>query len=263
MEEIFFLVDAFTDHPFSGNPAGVVILKEEKSEEWMLSLAKEVNASETAFLLKQRSGYSLRWFTPEVEVNLYGHGTLAAAHVLYETGYVEDKSEIIFQTKSGELIVSIHDEWIRMEFPKIHFFEVGFGDEYINALGCEPEDMYTSGENLLVVFNQSQKVINFSPNFEKIKELDFQGVIITSQSDEDGVDFISRYFAPRVGVNEDPVTGSTQCTLGPYWRYKLEKDNLIARQASDRGGLLRVQVTEDHVEISGQAVTVFSGNLLC
>jgi len=263
MEEKLYLVDAFTDHPFSGNPAGVVLLHERRPNEWMLSLAKEVNASETAFLLKQEEGYSLRWFTPKVEVNLCGHATLAAAHVLYEAGYVEEKSGIIFQTKSGELNVSIRDEWIRMDFPKMHFLEVGFGEKYVNALECEPEDMNISGENLLVVFKQPRNVIDFLPNFEKIRELDFQGVIITSQSDEEGVDFISRYFAPRVGVNEDPVTGSTHCGLGPYWRSKLKKDDFIAKQVSERGGLLRVKVTEEHVEISGQAVTVFSGKLSC
>jgi len=261
MNELIFQVDAFTNQPFSGNPAGVVLLNKGQSEDWMLSVAREMNLSETAFLIGEKASYSLRWFTPSTEVDLCGHATLSAAHILYEKEIVEKSEFIKFATRSGELTTSYIDGWIEMNFPSFTTEEVASGDAVIQALKCEPAEIYNSGENIMAVFSDPEDIYNLSPDFNLIKQLDAQGVIATSLSDVAEYDFISRYFAPRVGVDEDPVTGSAHCSLGPYWGKILNKNILHAKQVSDRGGELQIRIESGRTFIRGQAVTVFSGKI--
>jgi PhzF family phenazine biosynthesis protein len=261
MNESIFQVDAFTNQPFNGNPAGVVLLNKGQSEDWMLSVAREMNLSETAFLIGEKTSYNLRWFTPATEVDLCGHATLSAAHILYEKGIVEKSELIEFTTRSGVLTISYVDGWIEMDFPSFTAEEVTLGDAYIQALKCKPVEIYSSGVNIMAVFSDPEDIYNLSPDFNLIKQLDAQGVIATSLSDVSEFDFISRYFAPRLGVNEDPVTGSAHCSLGPYWEKILNKKFLRAKQVSDRGGELQIRIESGRTFICGQAVTVFSGKI--
>ena len=261
MNELIFQVDAFTNKPFRGNPAGVVLLNEEKSDKWMLSVAREMNLSETAFVIGEKSTYNLRWCTPAVEVELCGHATLATAHILYERDIVKKSELIEFTTRSGVLTTSYIDGWIEMDFPSFTADAVVLGSAIVQALKSEPDAMYNSGENIMVVFNDPENIYNLSPDFNLIKQLDAQGVIVTSLSDAAEFDFISRYFAPRVGVDEDPVTGSAHCSLGPYWGGILNKNVLHAKQVSDRGGELQIRIENERTFIRGQAVTVFSGKI--
>ena len=261
MNEPIFQVDAFTNKPFRGNPAGVVLLDKEHSDEWMLSVAREMNLSETAFVVGEKPPYNLRWFTPAIEVELCGHATLATAHILYERDIVKRSELIEFTTRSGVLTISYIDGWIKMDFPSYTADEVVLGGAVDRALKCEPVEIYSSGENIMAVFNDPENIYSLSPDFNLIKQLDAQGVIATSLSDLAEFDFISRYFAPRVGVNEDPVTGSAHCSLGPYWGGILNKNVLHAKQVSDRGGELQIRIENGRTFIRGQAVTIFSGKI--
>ncbi len=261
MNEPVFQVDAFTNQPFRGNPAGVVLLNEERSDKWMLSVAREMNLSETAFVIGEKSPYKLRWFTPVVEVELCGHATLAMAHILYERDIVEKSELIKFTTQSGVLTTSFIDGWIEMNFPSFNAEEVVLGGALVQALKSEPVAIYISGENIMAVFNDPENIYNLSPDFFLIKQLDAQGVIVTSLSDVAEFDFISRYFAPRFGIDEDPVTGSAHCSLGPYWGKILNKNTLRAKQVSDRGGELQIRIESGRTFIRGQAVTVLSGKI--
>ena len=259
MNEPIFQVDAFTNQPFRGNPAGVVLLSGKKTDSWKMSVAREMNLSETAFVIGEKSPYSLRWFTPAVEVELCGHATLSAAHILYERDIVEKNELIEFTTRSGVLTTSYIDGWIEMDFPSFTADKAILRGSVVRALKCEPVEIYNSGENIMVVFNDPENIHNLSPDFNLIKQLDAQGVIATSLSDVAEFDFISRYFAPRVGIDEDPVTGSAHCSLGPYWGGILNKNVLRAKQVSDRGGELQIRIESGRTYIRGQAVTVFSG----
>jgi PhzF family phenazine biosynthesis protein len=261
MNEPVFQVDAFTSQPFRGNPAGVVLITDEQSEKWMLSVAREMNLSETAFVIRGKSSYKLRWFTPAVEVDLCGHATLATAHILFERDIVKKSELIEFTTRSGVLTTSYIDGWIEMDFPSFSTEEVVKSGVVVKALKCEPAAMYNSGENIMAVYKDPENIYGLSPDFDLIKQLDVQGVIATSLSDVAEFDFISRYFAPRVGVDEDPVTGSAHCSLGPYWGGILNKNVLRAKQVSDRGGELLVRIENGRTFIRGQAVTVFSGKI--
>ena len=261
MNESIFQVDAFTNQPFRGNPAGVVLLKTKQSDNWMLLVAREMNLSETAFVIGEKPPYSLRWFTTTVEVDLCGHATLAAAHILYERDIVEKSRLIKFTTLSGLLTTSYIDGWIEMNFPSFTANEIIPGSVVLRALKSKPVEMYNSGGNILAVFSNPENIYNLSPDFNLMKQLDADGVIATSPSDEDGVDFISRYFAPKIGIDEDPVTGSSHCSLGPYWGRIFNKNILYAKQASDRGGELQIRIESGRTFIRGQAVTVFSGKI--
>ncbi|MCD6576894.1 MAG: PhzF family phenazine biosynthesis isomerase [Anaerolineaceae bacterium] len=261
MTKPIFQVDAFTTHPFGGNPAGVVLLKKEQPDLWMLSVAREMNLSETAFVIGEKRPYKLRWFTPAVEVNLCGHATLSAAHILYEREIVEKNVLVEFLTKSGMLSAAYIEGWIEMDFPSFTAEEVFFEDTIVRALKCKPAKMYYSGENIMAVFNDPKDIYNLCPDFNLMKQLDADGVIATSLSDQDRFDFISRYFAPKVGINEDPVTGSSHCSLGPYWGQILNKNILWAKQVSNRGGELMIRVESERTFIRGQAITIFSGTI--
>jgi PhzF family phenazine biosynthesis protein len=255
------LVDAFTAHPYSGNPAAVCVLKEEKSDEWMQKIAAEMNLSETAFLIQQEeNSFSLRWFTPAVEVPLCGHATLASSHRLWETGAVKN-DEIRFHTKSGLLTAKKEADWIQLDFPALPPKETQPPEALLKSIDAEFLYVGTNGVKYLVEVAESETVEKLSPDFEMMKRIDTQGVIVTAKANEPGIDFVSRYFAPAVGINEDPVTGSAHCCLGPYWSAKLGKTHMAAKQLSKRRGFLKLEVTDERVLMSGQAVTTLSGTL--
>ncbi|MFP3908632.1 MAG: PhzF family phenazine biosynthesis protein [Archaeoglobaceae archaeon] len=264
-----YQVDAFTSQPYTGNPAGVCILQEPESEEWMLNVAGEMNVSETAFLHPQlddfNSSFNLRWFTPRVEVDLCGHATLASAHILWETGYLKNDEKAVFYTRSGTLTAQRSREWIEMDFPSQPPEPVSPPIKLIDALSMNAEPNFTGRTQFdyLIEVEKEDMVYDLQPHFSQLAEIDTRGVIVTARSTDPDYDFVSRFFAPGVGINEDPVTGSAHCSLGPYWSKKLDKEELIGYQASPRGGVVRVKLgATDRVIVGGQAVTVFVGEIL-
>lgn len=257
-----FQVDAFTSEPFKGNPAAVCLLKEKKPDSWMQQVALEMNLSETAFLLPEGQGWRLRWFTPTVEVDLCGHATLASAFVLFQQQLASPDSTIHFYTRSGELTAQQQDGWISLDFPA--FFERPYSHrvQLLEILNLNAKEVVQSGKNVIVETASAEEVRRLSPDFERLKKLPMHGLVVTTRSDQPPFDFISRYFAPCVGIDEDPVTGSAHACLGPYWKQRLEKSTFRAFQASSRGGVVGVEVVGERVHISGQAVLLFSGNLV-
>jgi len=256
-----YQVDAFTDRPFAGNPAGVCVLPKPADETWMQNLAREMNLSETAFLVKQAGGFNLRWFTPSVEVELCGHATLASAHVLWETSLIDQKEHARFHTLSGPLSARKVGDWIELDFPLLPQRPVTPPPGLAEALGVSPVYIGQGRHDYLVEVASEETVRALNPNFGELRNLKVRGVIVTSKAVMPGYDFVSRFFAPGAGIDEDPVTGSAHCCLGPYWRDKLGKDELVAYQASKRGGTVRVRVGTDRVYLRGQAVTVMIGEL--
>ena len=254
-------VDAFTDRMFSGNPAAVCILPLPKDETWMQNVAGEMNLSETAFLVKQDDGFNLRWFTPKREVDLCGHATLASAHVLWETAILPLNKEARFFTKSGLLTAVRKDDFIELNFPSEEDREISAPKELIEGLKVMPKYVGKNRMDYIVEVESEEIVKALNPDYELLKRLDARGVMVTSISNADGIDFVSRFFAPAYGIPEDPVTGSAHCCLGPYWKRRLNKNELTAFQASERGGFLKVRVEKDRVFISGKAVTVFCAEL--
>ena len=255
-----YQVDAFTDKPFKGNPAAVCILDSEPQVKWMLDVANEMNLAETAFLVPKNNGYSLRWFTPESEIDLCGHATLASAHILWEKGYLEKEEEAVFSTKSGLLTAKYNYGWIELNFPATPEEKADVPPELTEALAV---NLVYTGKNIfdyIIEVESEDEVKNIKPDFTKLMKVQMRGVIVTAQSSE--YDFVSRFFAPEIGIFEDPVTGSSHCCLGPYWKKRLGKDTFLAYQASKRGGVLKVQVSRERVLISGKAVTVMEGVLL-
>ncbi len=257
-----FQVDAFTNRPFAGNPAGVAFLHERRSAEWMQSVAMEMNLSETAFLSPTPQGFDLRWFTPAAEVALCGHATLASAHILWEEGYLLRDQTACFQTLSGLLVARKKGDWIEMDFPAKPVEEVVQLPELEKALGVRAVSIGKNQFDYLVEVENEEIVRNVQPDIARIKQLPVRGVIITASGHGNEFDFVSRFFAPAVGVNEDPVTGSAHCCLGPYWQAKTGKSEFLAYQASPRGGTVKVSVLEDRVLLSGQAVTIFRTELI-
>lgn len=256
-------VDAFTNTPFAGNPAAVCVLPSPKSEDWMQKVAQEMNLSETAFLVKQEDGYNLRWFTPAVEVPLCGHATLASAHVLWAEGHLSPDEAARFHTTSGLLIAKKQGEWIELDFPVNHS-EVAIATEELSlALGVSIKTVMKNSLGYLVEVESEDLVRQMQPNFQLILALPIARVIVTSLADKSSeYDFISRFFAPGVGINEDPVTGSAHCCLASFWRDRLHKDEFLAYQASSRGGIIKVRYDgSTRVYLSGQAVTVLQGEL--
>jgi PhzF family phenazine biosynthesis protein len=258
-----YQVDAFTSEPFKGNPAAVLVLPEPPEDAWMQSVAVEMNLSETAFLIKTDEGYNLRWFTPGAEVALCGHATLASAHILWETGQLAPGETARFHTLSGLLTARQMDGWIELDFPAKLENPAGEMPELIDALGVQPSYVGVNPFDYLVVVDDEAVVRSLNPDFGKLAQLPVRGVIVTSRAASDSdFDFISRFFAPAVGVPEDPVTGSAHCCLAPYWAGKLGKNEMLAYQASQRGGVLQVAVKENgRVLLRGQAVTVLKGEL--
>ncbi len=261
-ELTFYQVDAFTDQPFSGNPAAVCLLPAPREERWMQNVAAEMNLSETAFLNSDADGYRLRWVTPRVEVALCGHATLASAHVLWETGLLSSTTPARFHTKSGLLTCTCNSEGIEMDFPARVAEPADAPSGLAEALGVRPQFVGRSAYDYLVELDSADTLRSFKPDFTRLAEVPVRGVIVTSRSDRPQFDFVSRFFAPAAGVNEDPVTGSAHCTLGPFWQRRLGKAEFVAYQASARGGLVRVRVAGERVVLGGKAVTVMRGELL-
>ena len=261
MGQIIFQVDAFTDKPFAGNPAGVCLLPGPVLDEWMQHVASEMNVSETAFLYPQGDGFNLRWFTPTVEVDLCGHATLASAHVLWETGMLHHDRPALFDTRSGRLSATSNGESIEMAFPAEPEQQTPEPPGLAQALGCKLLYVGRNRMDYLVEVESEEALRGIRPDFTRLAQIDSRGFIVTSRSDSGSYDFVSRFFAPRVGVNEDPVTGSSHCCLGPFWASRLNKAEMTAYQASARGGVVGVRVGDDKAYISGQAVTVFHAEL--
>ncbi len=266
MSTPIFQVDSFTNEPFRGNPAGVCLLTDPQPDDWMASVAREMNLSETAFLLPEGSGYRLRWFTPAAEVDLCGHATLASAHILWETGRLQPEQEARFETRSGTLTAARHGDWIQMNFPVTAPTEVTTPAGLLEALfsGSKPTIARYVGKSIfdyLVEIDGEDAVRNLKPDFVELNKYEARGIIVTSRA-SGKYDFISRFFGPQVGINEDPVTGSSHSCLTPYWAKKLNKTDMMAYQASARGGELHVILSGDRVLIEGQAVTTIKGELL-
>jgi PhzF family phenazine biosynthesis protein len=255
-------VDAFTDKPFGGNPAAVCILPAPRDEAWMAAVAREMNLSETAYLVPQDGGFNLRWFTPTVEVALCGHATLASAHVLWETGRLKLSEQARFHTKSGLLTAERRGEWIELDFPALMESRAEAPAGLAEALGVRPVYVGLNKFDYLVEVDSEETVRKLAPDLTALKKLGARGFIVTSRATTAPYDFVSRLFAPGSGIDEDPATGSSHCCLGPYWAKKLGKTEFLAYQASARGGMIRVRVTGDRVKIGGQAVTVLRGELL-
>ena len=255
-----FQVDAFTDQPFIGNPAAVCLLMEEKSDEWMLNVAREMNCSETAFLLNKEEDI-FEVVQPQSRSGLCGHATLASAHVLWEKELFPGM-EILFFTKGGLLTAQYKEGWIELNFPAIEEKKVFPSEILLDALKVPVLYVGKSKYDYLVEIETEEILKDMNPDFETLKIAVPRGVIVTCQSDRPEFDFISRFFVPSLGINEDPVTGSAHCVLGPYWQKKLNKSELIAYQASERGGVIKVKIEDDRVYISGKAVTITDGVLL-
>ncbi len=264
-------VDAFTDRPFAGNPAAVLVFPEDEAARWddaawLQGVAGEMNLSETAFLRRREDGdFDLRWFTPAIEVELCGHATLASAHVLWTEGLIPEEQEARFHTLSGLLtatqwVDSLDKHWIELDFPAEPAKEVPAPPRLLEALGVRfPRHVARNRFDFLVEVGDEAQLRGLRPDITKLTEVQARGIIVTSRSDEH--DFVSRFFAPAAGVDEDPVTGSAHCCLGPYWEQRLGKSDLSAYQASHRGGEVLVRCRGDRVGLGGQAVTVLRAEL--
>jgi PhzF family phenazine biosynthesis protein len=256
-------VDAFTAAPFAGNPAAVCVLAEAGDDAWMQRVACEMNLSETAFLHPQGGDFSLRWFTPATEVDLCGHATLASAHVLWEEGHLAPDRPARFHTRSGLLTATRDGDWISMDFPATLAQPADPLDGLLAALGLTSAIWVGKNQwDYLIELDSEAAVRALAPDFGKLARIPARGVIATSRSATPGYDFVSRFFGPAVGINEDPVTGSAHSTLAPYWAERLSKTEMTGYQASARGGVIRVRLAGERVIISGQAVTTLRGELL-
>jgi PhzF family phenazine biosynthesis protein len=259
-----YQVDAFTEEPFKGNPAGVCLLRGPAEAAWMQSVAAEMNVAETAFPLPEGDGFRLRWFTPKVEVKLCGHATLATAHVLWEQGILAPDREARFHTLSGLLTARRDGRLIELDFPARPPLPrlPDWADAVVGALGIKPVAISMSAEDILFEAADEGAVRSVEPDFATLRTLPARGVIVTSRSCDKRFDFVSRFFAPAVGVDEDPVTGSSHTVLVPYWAGRLGKKEFTAYQASARGGVLHLRLDGDRVKIAGQAVTVIKGEIV-
>ncbi|MGE8187320.1 PhzF family phenazine biosynthesis protein [Pseudomonas sp. NPDC086278] len=258
MQLEFYQVDAFSDRPFSGNPAMVYRLDTWLGDDLMQTIAAEHNLSETAFVVREGQGWHIRWFTPTAEVPLCGHATLASAHVLFDI-YKEPAERLEFISKSGPLSVSREGGRLWLDFPAIEPAELGVTVEVERALNVQAVDVLGSNK-LMVVLDSEQAVLDCQPDMLALARLPWQGAIVTAKGVKH--DFVSRYFAPAIGINEDPVTGSTHCNLIPYWSKRLGKSSLTAYQCSKRGGELFCRLDGDRVKIGGNATLVASGTLM-
>lgn len=257
-------VDAFTDAAFRGNPAAVCFLDEPRDEAWMQDLAREMNLSETAFprqRFESPADFDLRWFTPAAEVDLCGHATLASAHALWERGRLAAQSGARFHTRSGVLIAERRDGWIELDFPSLPEEATIVPAELSRALGATPVYTGKSRFDYLVQLDSEATLRGLRPDFALLRQVEGRGVIVTSRSESSAYDFVSRYFAPNFGIDEDPATGSAHCVLAPFWASRLGKSEMTGYQASARGGVVRVRLEGDRVRLGGKAVTVFKGEL--
>jgi predicted PhzF superfamily epimerase YddE/YHI9 len=256
------VVDAFTDRPFAGNPAAVCVLRAPAPEAWMRAVAREMNLSETAFLHPESDGYRLRWFTPTVEIDLCGHATLASAHVLWSEGHLPGERQARFHTRSGLLTADRAGAWIALDFPAKPATACEPPPGLAAALGAEARWVGRNQFDYLVELASAAVVRGLAPDHAALAALPVRGVMVTAAAEGPPHDFVSRFFGPGSGIPEDPVTGSAHCALGPYWSERLGKRELLAYQASPRGGTVRVSVRGERVELAGQAVTVTRGEIL-
>ncbi len=263
MKQTIIQVDAFTNTPFQGNPAAVCVLEKPQTTEWMQLIAREMNLSETAFILKQESNFNLRWFTPTTEVPLCGHATLASAHTLWSEEYLKPEEIANFQTKSGLLTARLQEDWIELDF-QANFSEVTTPPpELATALGVNIKTTVKNSLGYLVELESASVIRNLQPNFSLLKTLSVPGIIVTSVGETNSeYDFVSRFFAPELGIDEDPVTGAAHCCLAPFWHNKLQQDEFLAYQASFRGGLVKIKYNGGaRVFLQGQAVTIMKGEI--
>lgn len=254
-------VDAFTSAPFAGNPAAVCVLAEFPETSWMQLVAREMNLSETAFLVRRAEAFDLRWFTPTMEVDLCGHATLASAHALWADGRLAPDEQARFQTRSGLLTATQQDGWIEMDFPAEPVKAAAAPAELLAAIGAHPLWTGRNRMDWLIAVPDEAAVRAATPDLRALAAVTERGVMITAPAMDTAHDFVSRFFAPAAGVAEDPVTGSAHCALGPFWAARLGRDELTGFQASTRGGVVRVRVGGDRVQLLGQAVTVLEGEL--
>ncbi|HUU84833.1 MAG TPA: PhzF family phenazine biosynthesis protein [Phycisphaerae bacterium] len=257
-------VDAFTSEPFGGNPAAVCVLREEAAEAWMQSIATEMNLSETAFVVPRGpNDFGLRWFTPTVEVPLCGHATLASAHALWEEKLASPDEPITFHTQSGRLTAGRESDWICLDFPALPVEECTLPLGITEALGARPLGVYRDSFHKYLVEVGSEDVVrNLQPDPAKLLGAGMDACIVTAPSDSGACDFVSRFFAPGLGIDEDPVTGAAHCTLTPFWSQRLGKTELVGHQVSKRGGVVKVRARGDRVDLLGQAVTVMRGRIM-
>lgn len=261
-----YVVDAFADEPFEGNPAAVCLLDHEPAAEWMQEVAAEMKHAETAFVWPMSNDFGLRWFTPTTEVSLCGHATLASAKVLFSTGAAKS-DEVVFHTASGQLICTKGTNYdVVMDFPAK--MPEPYGEPNLEAIGRalglekNPVEVLAYGLDWFVVFDSQEDIEQIDPDFLAISLLGLRGMVVTAPADVEGFDFVSRFFAPGSGVPEDSVTGSAHCALAPYWAGKLRKTSMIGRQLSQRGGTVGVRYVSDRVLLKGNAIMVIEGTLL-
>jgi PhzF family phenazine biosynthesis protein len=261
--KIIYQVDAFTSEPFRGNPAGVCILDKEMPEAWMKNIAAEMNLSETAFIYGPKEEYKIRFFTPESEIPLCGHATLSSGHIMYENGIADRDEEIIFNSKAGRLKIRYHDTRVVMDFPAYDLFPSPVPEGFSDAVGANPLEFYKTEHGwAFVLLENEDEVKKLNPDFRAMRNSEFGDLIVTAPSGDPQFDFCVRCFAPAVGIDEDPVTGSAHCALAPFWSRKTGKPNFISHQVSKRGGILKVSLQGNRVEIAGQAITVLKAELL-
>ena len=255
-------IDAFTDQPFRGNPAAVCLLDRERDAAWMQNVGAEMNLSETAFLLPRDDGWSLRWFTPAVEVDLCGHATLASAHALFSEGLMPSGETVRFHTRSGLLTATRDGDWIELNFPATPGSRADAPPGLLEALGvAKPRYVGRSKFDYIIEVDSEDAVREVKPDYGKLRAVKARGIMVTSLASNGKYDFVSRFFAPAAGVDEDPVTGSAHCCLTPFWSSRLGKTEMLAFQASRRGGIMRVRLDGDRVRLGGRAVTVLRGEL--
>ena len=257
-----YQVDSFTEKPFAGNPAGVCVMEQRLDERLMQQIAMEMNLSETAFAVREGEGFRLRWFTPTVEVELCGHATLATAHILWEIGIVKSSGLAVFNTASGILYASRKGNLIELDFPAKLEEKADAPPGLLEALHVDATYIGKSAFDYLVLVESEDTIKNMEPDYSLLKKVQARGVMVTSRSSSPNYDFISRFFAPACGVNEDPVTGSSHCTLGPFWRKHINKNVFTAYQASARGGIVHVRLSGNRVYLGGHAITVMEGTFI-
>jgi predicted PhzF superfamily epimerase YddE/YHI9 len=260
--KIIFQVDAFTNQPFRGNPAGVCILERKPDSKWMQNMAMEMNLSETAFVFPVKGKRNIRFFSPEAEIPLCGHATLSASHILYETGIVKEGSRIDLNSMAGVLTVSKNGSWIIMNFPAFGIEKIPLSPIFNRLTGASPQELYKTGHGwTLALLGSEEEIRKLTPDFAAMKQSEFGDVIFTALSADLKYDFCLRCFAPALGINEDPVTGSAHCALVPFWSSRTGKTDFVSRQVSKREGILKTTLRGDRVEISGQARTIFKAEL--
>ncbi|MDR2917915.1 MAG: PhzF family phenazine biosynthesis protein [Tannerella sp.] len=261
-KRILFQVDAFTDEPFKGNPAGVMIVREEVSTDWMQNVAFEMNLSETAFVFPKDNEFQIRYFTPTKEVPLCGHATLASSHIIYELGLIAANEMIKFKAAGADLTIKRENDLIIMDFPKYPIQKTYMHKNFKRLVGFEPIEMYSSIYDWVIAIAPCEDdILNAEPAFDLLNDNGLGHLAITSKCDSNQADFVVRCFAPIAGINEDPVTGSIHCALTPLWSEKLGKLALDSLQLSKRTGHLKVRLNNDRVEIKGKALTIFEAEM--